>query len=145
MGPGNFNKVADSGPGPVKFANILQTPILKNIYKRLLLEKISEKNFKILSFIKSSKKKKNTVYRQSYLVFRLIVAVSCFSFHLLDFYHIWYELFWIVATFPSYSEVAAQRCPVKRCFRKFRKIHRKTPVPETLFLTKLQASGLQVY
>ena len=39
LGPGNFNKVADSGPGPVKFANILQTPILKNIYKRLLLEK----------------------------------------------------------------------------------------------------------
>ena len=37
LGPGNFNKVEDSGPGPVKFAKILQTPILKKIYKRLLL------------------------------------------------------------------------------------------------------------
>ena len=31
------------------------------------------------------------------------------------------------------SEAVAQRCSVKKVFLKFRKIHRKTPVPEPLF------------
>ena len=75
LGPGNFNKVADSGPGPVKFANILQTPILKNIYKRLLLGKISGKNFKILSFIKSSKEKKKHCVPS--IIFSISVNCGC--------------------------------------------------------------------
>ena len=33
---------------------------------------------------------------------------------------------------------------LKRCSWKFRKIHRKTPVPES-FLLKLQVLGLQLY
>ena len=35
----------------------------------------------------------------------------------------------------SHSEAVVQRCSVK-----FRKVHRKTPVPESFFLIKLQAS-----
>ena len=31
------------------------------------------------------------------------------------------------------SEPVTQRCFVKKCSKKFRKIHRKTPVPESLF------------
>ena len=34
---------------------------------------------------------------------------------------------------------------VKRCSYTFHKIYRKTPVPESLFLIKLQALGLQLY
>ena len=33
----------------------------------------------------------------------------------------------------------------ERCSKKYYKIHRKTPVPESLFLIKLQATGLQLY
>ena len=37
---------------------------------------------------------------------------------------------------------AATRCVLlKRCSLKFREIHRNTPVPDPLFLIKLQASG----
>ena len=32
-----------------------------------------------------------------------------------------------------YLEAVAQRCSVKKVFKTFRKIHRKTPVPEPLF------------
>ena len=35
--------------------------------------------------------------------------------------------------FPKGSEAAVQRCSVKKVFLKFRKIHRKTPVLESLF------------
>ena len=34
--------------------------------------------------------------------------------------------------FPK-AEAVAQRCSVKRCSQKFRKIHRKTPVPKRLW------------
>ena len=37
------------------------------------------------------------------------------------------------------TEAVAQRCSVKKVFLKFRKIHRKTPVPVS-FLIKLQVS-----
>ena len=33
----------------------------------------------------------------------------------------------------------------KRCSEKFRKIHGETPVPEPLFLIKLQTRGLQIH
>ena len=33
----------------------------------------------------------------------------------------------------SHSEAVAQRCSVKKVFLEFRKIHRKTPVSESLF------------
>ena len=39
-----------------------------------------------------------------------------------------------------------QRCSLKKgVFKKFQKIHMKTPAPEGLFLIKLQGSSLQVY
>ena len=48
-----FNKVAGLQLFPVKFAKLLETPILKNICKRLLLEvfynKVALKNFAILT------------------------------------------------------------------------------------------------
>ena len=31
------------------------------------------------------------------------------------------------------TEEVVQRCSVKKCFLKFHKIHKKTPVPESLF------------
>ena len=41
---------------------------------------------------------------------------------------------------------AATRCVLlKRCSLKFREIHRNTPVPDPLFLIKLQASGTGVF
>ena len=39
------------------------------------------------------------------------------------------------------SEVVTHRCSVKKVFLEIQKIHRKTHVPESLFLTKLQALG----
>ena len=39
-------------------------------------------------------------------------------------------------------EAVVQRCSVKKVFLKFRKIYRETNVPESLFLIKWQASGL---
>ena len=33
----------------------------------------------------------------------------------------------------------------KDILRNFAKVHRKAPVPQTIFLIKLQASGLQLY
>ena len=36
---------------------------------------------------------------------------------------------WVILS----SEAVVQRCSVKRCSWKFYKIHRKTPVPESLF------------
>ena len=33
----------------------------------------------------------------------------------------------------NYREAFAQRCSVKKCSSKFRKIQRKTPVPDSLF------------
>ena len=32
-----------------------------------------------------------------------------------------------------YLEAVVRRCSVKKCSHKFRRIHRKTPVPETLY------------
>ena len=39
-------------------------------------------------------------------------------------------------------EAAVQRCSVKKVFLEIRKIHWKTPVPESLFLIKLQRQVL---
>ena len=46
----------------------------------------------------------------------------------------------------SHNQEVRRSCPevfLKKLF--FHKIHRKTPVPESLFLIKLQASSLQLY
>ena len=43
------------------------------------------------------------------------------------------------------AEVVARRCSVKKLLLKICKLHRKTPVPESLFLIKLQASGNFLY
>ena len=38
----------------------------------------------------------------------------------------------------AYSRNSRRRCPIKRCSWKFRNFHKKTLVPESLFLIKLQ-------
>ena len=40
------------------------------------------------------------------------------------------------------SETVIQRCSVKKVFLEILQIHRKAPVPESLFLIKLQESFL---
>ena len=41
---------------------------------------------------------------------------------------------WIQQHISWYAEAVARRCSVKKCFKNFCKISRKTPVPESLFL-----------
>ena len=44
------------------------------------------------------------------------------NFHKICLLQLWYQ-----------TEAVTQRCSVKKVFLKFCKIHRKTPVPESLF------------
>ena len=43
------------------------------------------------------------------------------------------------------AEGVVQTFSVKKCFKKFLRLHKEAPVPESSFLIKFHASGLQCY
>ena len=84
--------------------------------------------------------RKQRKHYQAFITFKIIFSPTSMNNFLVVYYLYVFEFFWnnincwiCYNNVKDQSEEICRRCSVKKVLLKFRKIHRKTPMPECLF------------